>query len=148
MSIYLVKHTGGCHCGKVRFEVLAKPELRAYDCKSVVEDSVFLTFLEINMQLRSTSNNQFVKGFCVKSSFPFPFFDSCSICVKKGMKPFLIPKGNFKLLQVRNKLVFFPLTRDLLFSENQTQSPTRPRIIKKHIFLLISRILHNFIGSV
>ena len=35
MSINLVKHTGGCHCGKVRFEVLARPELRAYDCKLV-----------------------------------------------------------------------------------------------------------------
>ena len=33
MSVDLVKHTGGCHCGKVRFEVLAKSELRAYDCK-------------------------------------------------------------------------------------------------------------------
>ena len=33
MSVKLVKHTGGCHCGKVRFEVLAKAELRAYDCK-------------------------------------------------------------------------------------------------------------------
>lgn len=35
MSAELVKHTGGCHCGKVRFEVLAKPELTAYDCKYV-----------------------------------------------------------------------------------------------------------------
>ena len=33
MSVDLVKHTGGCHCGKVRFEVLAKSELKAYDCK-------------------------------------------------------------------------------------------------------------------
>ena len=77
------------------------------------------------------------------------FFDSCSICVKKGMKPFLIPKENFKLLQVRNKLVSFPLIRDLLFLENQAQSPSRPRIInRKYTFLLISRIIHNFIVSV
>ncbi|CAH3103914.1 unnamed protein product [Porites lobata] len=61
MSVNLVKHTGGCHCGKVRFEVLAKPELRAYDC-------------------------------------------NCSICVKKGMKPFLIPKENFNLLQGEDNL--------------------------------------------
>ena len=33
MSVDLVKHTGGCHCGKVRFEMLAKSELKAYDCK-------------------------------------------------------------------------------------------------------------------
>jgi len=61
MSVKLVKHTGGCHCGKVRFEVLAKAELRAYDC-------------------------------------------NCTICVKKGMKPFLVPKENFKLLQGEDQL--------------------------------------------
>ena len=33
MSADLVKHTGGCHCGRVRFEILAKPVLKAYDCK-------------------------------------------------------------------------------------------------------------------
>ncbi|KAL9981015.1 hypothetical protein ACROYT_G009667 [Oculina patagonica] len=36
MSVELVKHTGGCHCGKVRFEVLAKPELTAYDCNCTI----------------------------------------------------------------------------------------------------------------
>ena len=35
MSANLVKHTGGCHCGKVKFEVQAKAELRVYDCKLV-----------------------------------------------------------------------------------------------------------------
>ena len=28
-----VKHTGGCHCGEVRFEVCAPEELDVYDCK-------------------------------------------------------------------------------------------------------------------
>ena len=28
-----VKHTGGCHCGAVRFEVWAAKELDVYDCK-------------------------------------------------------------------------------------------------------------------
>jgi hypothetical protein len=27
-----VKHTGGCHCGEVRFEVCAPEELDVYDC--------------------------------------------------------------------------------------------------------------------
>ena len=29
----LVKHKGGCHCGKVRFEVMAPAILHVYDCK-------------------------------------------------------------------------------------------------------------------
>ncbi|KAJ7387716.1 hypothetical protein OS493_001058 [Desmophyllum pertusum] len=59
MSVNLVKHTGGCHCGKVRFEVLAKPEIKAYDCN----------------------------------------INSCTICAKKGLFAFYVPKENFKLLQ-------------------------------------------------
>jgi len=29
----LVKHAGGCHCGAVRFEVLAPRDIEVYDCK-------------------------------------------------------------------------------------------------------------------
>ena len=29
----LVKHVGGCHCGKVKFEVWASRDLDVYDCK-------------------------------------------------------------------------------------------------------------------
>ncbi|NWR84698.1 CENPV protein, partial [Furnarius figulus] len=28
----LVKHTGGCHCGAVRFEVWASPDLHVFNC--------------------------------------------------------------------------------------------------------------------
>ncbi|KAL2095048.1 hypothetical protein ACEWY4_009767 [Coilia grayii] len=28
----LVKHTGGCHCGAVRFEVLSDPNLHVFEC--------------------------------------------------------------------------------------------------------------------
>ena len=31
-----VKHTGGCHCGTVRFEVWAPKDLDVYDCKYVI----------------------------------------------------------------------------------------------------------------
>lgn len=29
----LVKHTGGCHCGAVRFEVWSLPDLHVFHCK-------------------------------------------------------------------------------------------------------------------
>ena len=152
MSVNLVKHTGGCHCGKVRFEVIAKPELRAYDCKWVVEHSVFLTFLEINIQLRSTlnstSHSQFLKGFCVQSSFPFPFFWQLFYLCQKGNETFPDSKGKFQACTGTKQIGIFPTNPRSAFSENQAQSPTRPRISKKYIFLLISRIIYNFIVSV
>ncbi|XP_796415.4 centromere protein V [Strongylocentrotus purpuratus] len=52
----LVKHTGGCHCGAVRFELLAPAVVNIWDC-------------------------------------------SCSICVKKQNKHFIVPNSKFKLLQ-------------------------------------------------
>ena len=112
MSVNLVKHTGGCHCGKVRFEVLAKPELRAYDCKWVVEHSVFLTFVEINIQLRSalnsTSNSQFLKGFCLKSSIPFPFFQQLFYLCQKGNEAFPGSKGKFQASTGTKQIGIFP----------------------------------------
>lgn len=29
----LVKHTGGCHCGAIRFEVWASADLHVFNCK-------------------------------------------------------------------------------------------------------------------
>ncbi|XP_073902872.1 centromere protein V isoform X4 [Castor canadensis] len=34
----LVKHTGGCHCGAVRFEVWASADLHIFDCKASLLD--------------------------------------------------------------------------------------------------------------
>ncbi|KAK5918489.1 hypothetical protein CgunFtcFv8_003251 [Champsocephalus gunnari] len=33
LQMDLVKHTGGCHCGAVRFEVLSSPDLHVFQCK-------------------------------------------------------------------------------------------------------------------
>ncbi|KAJ7400134.1 Centromere protein V [Pitangus sulphuratus] len=35
----LVKHTGGCHCGAVRFEVWASPDLHVFNCNYVLIQS-------------------------------------------------------------------------------------------------------------
>lgn len=89
MSVNLVKHTGGCHCGKIRFEVLAKPEIKAYDCKLVRSwNYVNLQFLQIFKYLMIY---HFIYSFSI---------NSCTICAKKGLFAFYVPKENFKLLQV------------------------------------------------
>lgn len=35
LHMELVKHTGGCHCGAVRFEVWSSPDLHVFHCKYV-----------------------------------------------------------------------------------------------------------------
>jgi hypothetical protein len=30
----MIRHTGGCHCGRIRFEVFAPAELEVSDCNT------------------------------------------------------------------------------------------------------------------
>ena len=39
----MIKHTGGCHCGQVRFEVLAPAKIRVSECNcSICSKSGYL----------------------------------------------------------------------------------------------------------
>lgn len=44
----LVKHSGGCHCGAVRFEVLNSPDLLVFDCKYGWPYGIMLTKTHLN----------------------------------------------------------------------------------------------------
>lgn len=48
----LVKHTGGCHCGAVRFEVWSSPDLHVFECKYgyYITFSCFLYLKTINIR--------------------------------------------------------------------------------------------------
>ncbi|BFZ04726.1 hypothetical protein BsWGS_07764 [Bradybaena similaris] len=60
----LVEHTGGCHCGAVRFKIRAPEDLVADDC-------------------------------------------NCSICTKKQIKAFDVPKSHFVLLQGEDNITTY-----------------------------------------
>ena len=32
----MIRHTGGCHCGRIRFEVFAPAELEVSDCNCAI----------------------------------------------------------------------------------------------------------------
>jgi hypothetical protein len=34
----MITHTGGCHCGRVRFEVLAPPRLEVLECNCSISE--------------------------------------------------------------------------------------------------------------
>ena len=42
MADELVKHMGGCHCGAIRFEVLAPSVIHVYDCKYEIQSLIYL----------------------------------------------------------------------------------------------------------
>ncbi|EGC37973.1 hypothetical protein DICPUDRAFT_149427 [Dictyostelium purpureum] len=78
--------TGGCHCGKVRFEVV------------------------------KASNDQENYVYC-----------NCSICTKKGIIHYIVPKTSFKLLQGEDILS--------LYTFNTVQAVVSAHICKYILFI-------------
>ncbi|KAI3373460.1 hypothetical protein L3Q82_022074 [Scortum barcoo] len=73
----LVKHTGGCHCGAVRFEVWSSPNLHVFECNKSIDQLISV------------------------------YFSSCSICTKKQNHHFIVPKAQFTLLQGSDNLTTY-----------------------------------------
>lgn len=88
----LVKHTGGCHCGAVRFEVWSSPDLHVFHCRYVYDNISYRKYCKFKSQ---SSWRHFLTVF-------FPH--SCSVCTKKQNHHFIVPGNHFRLLQVNRKL--------------------------------------------
>lgn len=72
-----VKHSGGCHCGQVRFEVWAPKDISVWNCKyaSLHELHIFNHAWDI-------------------------LVSSCSICHMKGTQFFVVSDNDFKIVKV------------------------------------------------
>ncbi|XP_071550429.1 centromere protein V-like [Panulirus ornatus] len=86
----LVRHHGGCHCGSVRFEVLAPAHLTVIDCNCSIcvkkQNKHFIVPL---------SHFKLVKGHDILKTYTFNTHKAkhnfCSNC---GVQPFYIPRSN------------------------------------------------------
>uniref|UniRef100_A0A914WRF0 CENP-V/GFA domain-containing protein n=1 Tax=Plectus sambesii TaxID=2011161 RepID=A0A914WRF0_9BILA len=85
-----VKHSGGCHCGAVRWEVFAPAEIEAYDCNCsicmkkqnrhfIVAKSLFTLLKGEDMLTTYQCNTKVAKH---------PF---CKVC---GVQSFYVPRSN------------------------------------------------------
>ncbi|XP_022800512.1 centromere protein V-like [Stylophora pistillata] len=92
MFVNLVKHTRGCHCGRVRFEVLAKPVLKAYDCNCTicVKKGMFLVWLT-KENFKLTQGDEHISCYTYNTHQAKHYF--CSTC---GVHPFYQPRSNPK----------------------------------------------------
>ena len=85
-----VKHVGGCHCGRVRFEVLAPAEIEATECNcSICSKSGYLHLTV------PTSRFALLQGAEVLSTYTFNTGVAqhlfCQVC---GIKSFYVPRSN------------------------------------------------------
>ena len=86
----MVTHKGGCHCGRVRFEVDAPARLEVVDCScSVCAKSGYLHLIVPKQQFRLLSGGETLTRYEFNTGTAKHLF--CSVC---GIKSFYVPRSH------------------------------------------------------
>ena len=85
----VITHTGGCHCGRVRFEVQAAAELEVDDCNcSICSKTGFLHLIVPAARFRLLSDEAVLTNYQFNTGTARHLF--CSVC---GVKSFYVPRS-------------------------------------------------------
>jgi len=83
-------HRGGCHCGKVRFEVSAPSRLSVLECNcSICTKSGYLHLIVPKSQFRLLEGEAFLTSYAFNTGVARHLF--CSVC---GIKSFYVPRSH------------------------------------------------------
>jgi hypothetical protein len=83
-------HTGSCHCGAVRLEVEAPPDIEAYECNcSLCRRTGFLHLIVPASRFRLMSGADVLTTYTFNTGTAKHLF--CRIC---GVKAFYVPRSN------------------------------------------------------
>jgi len=83
-------HTGGCHCGRVRFEVLAPARITVSECDcSICSKFGYLHLIVPKEQFKLLSGGDALTTYTFNTGVAKHFF--CSAC---GVKSFYIPRSH------------------------------------------------------
>ena len=83
-------HTGGCHCGRVRFEVLAPAKLEVADCNcSICSKFGYLHLIVPADRFKLISGREALTAYSFNTHTAKHYF--CSTC---GVKSFYIPRSH------------------------------------------------------
>jgi hypothetical protein len=86
----LVTHRGGCHCGQIRFEVLAPAEIDASECNcSICSKSGFLHLIIPKSRFKLLQGSEHLSTYTFNTGVAKHLF--CKIC---GVKSFYVPRSN------------------------------------------------------
>jgi len=86
----MITHKGGCHCGRVRFEVDAPAELVIDECNcSMCTRTAFLHLIVTADRFRITQGQDVLTNYTFNTGTAKHYF--CSIC---GIKPFYVPRSH------------------------------------------------------
>ena len=86
----MIKHTGGCHCGRVRFEVLAPERISVSDCNcSICAKSGYLHLTVPQSRFTLLSGSDALVTYQFNTGAAKHLF--CSVC---GIKSFYVPRSH------------------------------------------------------
>lgn len=86
----MVRHSGGCHCGRVRFEVMAPADLEASDCNcSICSKSGYLHLTVPKSRFRLLSGQDQLTTYQFNTGTAQHLF--CAVC---GVKSFYVPRSH------------------------------------------------------
>jgi len=86
----MIRHTGGCHCGKVRFEVQAPAHIEVSDCNcSICSKAGYLHLTVPKSRFRLLSGEDSLTTYQFNTRTARHLF--CSVC---GIKSFYIPRSH------------------------------------------------------
>lgn len=86
----MVRHAGGCHCGRVRFEVIAPARLQVTDCNcSICSRSGYLHLIVPKSRFNLISGAEVLKQYQFNTGTAKHLF--CSVC---GIKSFYVPRSH------------------------------------------------------
>lgn len=86
----MITHTGGCHCGRVRFEVLAPARPEVIDCNcSMCARCGYLHLIVPKERFRLLSGQEVLTRYEFNTGTAKHLF--CSVC---GIKSFYVPRSH------------------------------------------------------
>jgi hypothetical protein len=86
----MIVHRGGCHCGRVRFEVTAPAEIVVSECNcSICRKSGYLALIVPSDRFKLISGEEGVTTYCFNTGVARHLF--CSRC---GIKSFYVPRSH------------------------------------------------------
>lgn len=88
--VEMIRHAGGCHCRRVRFEVIAPADLEVSDCNcSICSRSGYLHLTVPRSRFRLLSGEASLTGYQFNTLTAQHLF--CSVC---GVKSFYVPRSH------------------------------------------------------
>jgi len=86
----VVTHSGGCHCGRVRFEVIAPKRLKVSECNcSICGKAGYLHLVVPADRFKLLSGNDTLRTYSFNTHTAKHLF--CSVC---GIKSFYVPRSH------------------------------------------------------